>query len=141
MRRSGVPDGSVACGGVARSPPRLASNRRRCNRSGLQAQPGFDATIKSLQAQRRAPQEEPGRSGLGVVSLNLTDLQVLTLIKSYPGSSLYGILQKAKEEMDKWPWTIGKVQAAVARLERDQKITKTVTLREGRACAELYPNK
>ena len=73
--------------------------------------------------------------------MNFTDHQVLTLIRTYPGSSLYGLLQQAKQEMPKWPWTIGKVQAAVTRLERDHKIRKTIKLKEGRACAELYPNK
>ena len=70
--------------------------------------------------------------------MTLTDLQVLTLIRTYPGSSLYGLLKKAKEEMGKWPWTIGKIQAAVNRLEKDEKITKTTKLKEGRACVELY---
>lgn len=73
--------------------------------------------------------------------MNFTDHQVLALVRAHPGSSLYGLLRQAKEEMPKWPWTIGKVQAAVTRLEREQKITKTITLKEGRACAELYPNK
>lgn len=70
--------------------------------------------------------------------MNFTDTQVLTLIRTHPGSSLYGLLQNARLEMKLWPWTIGKIQKAVERLEKDAKITKTSTMKGGRACVELY---
>lgn len=66
--------------------------------------------------------------------MSLTDYQVLTLVRAHPGLNLYQLRQKAEEEMGKWPWTIGKIQAAVRRLESDRKVETETVLQGGRAC-------
>lgn len=66
--------------------------------------------------------------------MNFTDVQVLTLIRANPGLNLYQLEKRAKEEMAKWPWTIGKIQKAVERLEKAGKIETEKTILGGRAC-------
>jgi hypothetical protein len=73
-----------------------------------------------------------------VEHLNFTDMQVITLIKKYPGLNLYQLKKKAEEEMPKWPWTIGKIQKAVERLKKDHKIETVLKVNGGRACQEVY---
>ena len=51
-----------------------------------------------------------------------TDYQVLTLIKSYPKSSMSDLLRHAETEMPGFIWTIGKVQKALDRLHSRGKI-------------------
>lgn len=67
-------------------------------------------------------------------SMNLTDYQVLTLVRENPGLSLYELLKKAQEDMKKWPWTIGKIQHAVERLAGAEKVETQSVVRGGRAC-------
>lgn len=66
--------------------------------------------------------------------MNFTDTQVLTLVRANPGLNLYQLRQKAAEEMSRWPWTIGKVQAAVKRLEEAKRIETESVIQGGRAC-------
>ena len=66
--------------------------------------------------------------------MNFTDIQVLALVRAHPGLSLYQLVKVAKKEMGKWPWTIGKIQKAVGRLERDKKVETESVVLGGRAC-------
>jgi hypothetical protein len=66
--------------------------------------------------------------------MNFTDIQVLTLVRANPGLNLYQLRQKAEAEMSRWPWTIGKIQAAVNRLAAAQRIETESVIQGGRAC-------
>jgi DNA-binding PadR family transcriptional regulator len=66
--------------------------------------------------------------------MNFTDLQVLALVRDNPDLNLYQLEKKAKEEMVRWPWTIGKIQKAVERLEKAGKIETESVVQGGRAC-------
>lgn len=70
--------------------------------------------------------------------MNFTDVQVLTLVRAYPGLNLYQLVKKAEEEMPRWPWTIGKIQKAVERLKKDGKIETSLKINGGRACQEVF---
>jgi|GEM_PF-1150328 len=75
--------------------------------------------------------------------MNLTDTQVLLLIRAHPGINLYQLKKKAELEMPRWAWTIGKVQKSVERLKRETKDGQPVLytrliVNGGRACQELY---
>ena len=59
---------------------------------------------------------------MGGYPLNFTDIQVLTLVRDHPGESLRGLVRIAKKEMPKWPWTVGKIQKSVQRLEKSKKV-------------------
>jgi DNA-binding PadR family transcriptional regulator len=66
--------------------------------------------------------------------MNFTDTQVLTLVRANPCLNLYQLRQKAEEEMGRWAWTIGKIQAAVRRLEDEGKIKTETVVHGGRSC-------
>jgi hypothetical protein len=68
----------------------------------------------------------------------LTDIQVLTLIRSYPGTNIYQINKIAKIEMPRWSWSVGKIHKAVQRLKKGNKIEGRIKISGGRACQELY---
>jgi hypothetical protein len=75
--------------------------------------------------------------------VNLTDTQVLILIRANPGINLYQLEKKAKLEMPRWSWSIGKIQKSVERLKRETKdgqpvLCTKLRVRRGRACQELY---
>lgn len=72
------------------------------------------------------------------MSLNFTDIQVLTLVRANPGLNLYQLEKKAKEEMSKWPWTFGKIQKAVERLKKEKKVETRLVVRGGRSCQEVF---
>lgn len=71
--------------------------------------------------------------------MNFTDIQILTLVRANPGLNLYQLRQKAEAEMSRWPWTIGKIQAAVRRLESDRKIKTESVVQGGRSCVLVRP--
>lgn len=65
--------------------------------------------------------------------MNFTDYQVLTVIRANPGSSMRELLRILKREMRQWPWSIGKVQRSVQRLEesgriRVDRVTETIQI-------------
>jgi DNA-binding MarR family transcriptional regulator len=66
--------------------------------------------------------------------MNFTDYQVKTLVRENPGLNLYQLLGKAKEQMGRWPWTIGKIQQAVRRLENAGEVETESIVQGGRAC-------
>ncbi len=70
--------------------------------------------------------------------MNFTDMQVLTLVRACPGLNLYQLEKKAKEEMPRWTWTIGKIQKAVERLKKEKKVETVLKVNGGRACQEVY---
>jgi hypothetical protein len=73
--------------------------------------------------------------------LIFTDVQVLTLIRAYPGLNIYQLAKKAQEEMGmggRCTWTYGKIQKAVERLKAEQKIKGRYIVRSGRSCQLLY---
>ena len=75
--------------------------------------------------------------------MNFTDVQVLTLIRANPGINLYQLEKKAKLEMPRWPWTIGKIQKSVERLKKETKEGKPILdtkikVTGGRSCLQLY---
>jgi len=69
------------------------------------------------------------------------DMQILTLIKKYPGESVYGIYKRAQEEMPKFysprRGDYDKVRNAVNRLEDAGKIKSDITISGGKACRVL----
>jgi hypothetical protein len=65
--------------------------------------------------------------------MNLTDYQVLSLIRAHPGSSQYQLCCLAKKEMGKWHWSIGKIQMSVRRLTSIGKVETELTVKGGRA--------
>jgi DNA-binding PadR family transcriptional regulator len=69
----------------------------------------------------------------------LSDLQVLTLVKARPGMNLYEIKKAAAESMQKWKWSIGKIQKSVQRLEESGKVETERVISGGRACILVRP--
>jgi len=69
----------------------------------------------------------------------LTDLQVLTLVRAHPGLNFYQIQKAASESMQKWHWSIGKIQKAVRRLEESGKVETETVISGGRACVLVRP--
>lgn len=71
--------------------------------------------------------------------MNLTDYQVLALVREHPGSNLYQLLKAAEKEMDKWSWSIGKIQRSVQRLASAKKVETNTAFQGGRAsvCVRL----
>lgn len=70
-----------------------------------------------------------------------TDIQVLTLVRAYPGLNIYQLTKKAKKEMGmggRCNWTTGKVQKAVERLKMDRKVQTRFVVKRGRSCQEVY---
>ena len=73
--------------------------------------------------------------------MNFTDYQVLTLVRAYPGLNIYQLTKKAREEMgmdDRCNWTTGKVQKAVQRLIRANKVKTRYVVRRCRTCQLVY---
>jgi hypothetical protein len=73
--------------------------------------------------------------------LNFTDVQVLTLIRAYPGLNVYELAKKAQAEMNmggRCTWTYGKIQKAVERLKAERKINGRYVVRRNRSCQLLY---
>jgi hypothetical protein len=70
--------------------------------------------------------------------MNLTDMQVLTLVRAHPGLNLYQLEKKAKEEMSRWDWSIGKVQKSVERLKKEHKVQTRLIINGGRSCQQVY---
>ena len=73
--------------------------------------------------------------------MNFTDHQVLTLVRANPGLNIYQLTKKAKEEMGmngRCNWTTGKVQKAVERLARKNKVKTRYVIRRGRRCQQVY---
>jgi len=70
-----------------------------------------------------------------------TDYQVLTLVRAYPGLNIYQLTKKANEEMrmgGRCNWTTGKVQKAVQRLIRANKVETKYVIRRCRTCQQVY---
>jgi hypothetical protein len=75
------------------------------------------------------------------VSMNFTDLQVLTLVRAHPGLNLYQLTETAKKEMNlmgECNWTTGKIQKAVERLKKEEKVETRLVINGGRSCQEVY---
>ena len=73
--------------------------------------------------------------------MNFTDLQVLTLVRANPGLNIYQLTKKAKEEMgmnERCNWTTGKVQKAVQRLIKANKVETRYVVRRCRTCQQVY---
>ena len=73
--------------------------------------------------------------------MNFTDIQVLTLVRAYSGLNIYPLTKKAKEEMGmngRCNWTTGKVQRAVERLKKDNKVKTRYEVRKWRTCQQVY---
>ena len=73
--------------------------------------------------------------------MNFTDYQVLTLVRAYPGLNIYQLTKKAKEEMGmagRCNWTTGKVQKAVLRLIKANKVETRYVIRRCRTCQQVY---
>jgi len=75
--------------------------------------------------------------------MNLTDYQVLTLVREHPGANLYQLLKAAKKDMSKWGWSIGKIQRSVQRLASAKKVETDMAFQGGRAsvCVRLRQSK
>jgi hypothetical protein len=67
-----------------------------------------------------------------------TDIQVLMLIRSHPGSNIYQLNKAAPIEMPRWTWSIGKIHKSVQRLKKEKKIEGRLKINGGRSCQELY---
>ena len=70
----------------------------------------------------------------GEKGMNFTDIQVLALVRAHPGLNLYQLQKQAETDMGSWPWTFGKIQKAVRRLELDKKVETESVMQGGRAC-------
>jgi hypothetical protein len=73
--------------------------------------------------------------------LNFTDVQVLTLIRAYPGLNVYQLAKKAQEEMSmagRCTWSTGKVQKSVERLKKERKVETRYIVRRQRTCQLVY---
>jgi hypothetical protein len=74
----------------------------------------------------------------------LTDYQILTLIRDHPGATIYQLLDYARAEMPVKPdkpdkgWTRGKVHKSVQRLKGKKRIKGRIKLNGARACQQLY---
>ena len=73
--------------------------------------------------------------------MNFTDYQVLTLVRANPGLNIYQLTKKAKEEIGLkglCNWTTGKIQKAVQRLLRANKVETRYVIRSRRTCQQVY---
>lgn len=70
--------------------------------------------------------------------MNFTDVQVLALVRQCPGLNLYRLMKQAQKDMARWPWTVGKIQASVSRLEKAGRVEKKSVVVGGRACVQVY---
>ncbi len=75
------------------------------------------------------------------MSLNFTDIQVLTLVRAYPGLNIYELTLKANEEMGmkgECHWSNGKVHKAIERLKKSKRVQTRFIVKGGRSCQLVY---